>query len=141
MRSVPTFDCRRGLKPLYPAVAALYLAACSLLHDSATSVAADIENGVGRLGRQEGAVHVTTHDARARAGSDVRTVTAQFDKVGALIVWYKDGDGRVLESGSTSYHSRFVDTAETIIVDKPVASPLRIELQRRNGRAVVTRVF
>ena len=29
----------------------------------------------------------------------------------------------------------------SIIVDEPVASPLRIELQRRNGRAVVTRVF
>lgn len=131
----------QGSKPIFPAAVAFCLAGCSLLYDSATSVAADIESGVGRLGKQEGAVHVITHNAKARAGGDVRTVTVQFDKVGALIVWYKDGEGKVLESGSTSYHSRFVDTAETIIVDKPVASPLRIELQRRNGRAVVTRVF
>lgn len=139
MRTVA--DRRQRLDLLHPAVFALCLAGCSLLQDSATSIAADIEGGVGRLGRAEGATHVITHHAKARAGANVRSITVQFDQVGALIVWYKDGEGKVLESGSTSYHSRFVDTAETIIVDKPVASPLRIEFQRRNGRAVVTRVF
>ena len=69
----------QGLKPIFPAAVAFCLAGCSLLYDSATSVAADIESGVGRLGRQEGAVHVITHDSNARAGGDVRTVTVQFD--------------------------------------------------------------
>ena len=141
LRSFLFADHMRRLKRFFSVAFALCLAGCSLLQDSATSVAADIENGVGRLGRAEGATHVIVHEAKARAGANVRSITVQFDKVGALIVWYYDAEGKVLESGSTSYHSRFVDTAETIIVDKPVSSALRIELQRRNGRAVVTRVF
>lgn len=129
------------MKSVLSILLALCLAGCSLLLDAATSIAADIENGVGRLGSAEGSTHVITHDAKARAGAGARTITAQFDKVGALIVWYKDAEGKVLESGSTTYHSRFVDTAETIIVDKPIGSALSIELERRNGRAVVVRVF
>lgn len=129
------------MKPILAVLFALCLAGCSLLQDAATSIAADIESGVSRLGRAEGSTHVVTHDAKSRAGAGARTITVQFDKVGALIVWYKDAAGKVLESGSTTYHSRFVDTAQTIIVDKSMDSALSIELERRNGRAVVARVF
>jgi len=122
-------------------LAVLCLAGCSVMEDAATSVAYDLERGVRQLGSKEGSTHIVVHDAKARAGADVRSLTVQFDKVGALIVWYKDEAGTVIESGSTSYHSRFVDSPETIIVDAQIESPLSIELHRRNGRAVVGRVF
>lgn len=117
------------------------IAGCSLLEDAATSLAADVEDGAGRLGAAEGSTRIVTHDAKSRASREARTITVQFDKVGALIVWTKDGNGKVLESGSTSHHARFVDTPETIIVDRPIDSALKVELVRRGGRAVVARVF
>lgn len=122
-------------------VVLLCFAGCSVFEDAATSIAYDIERGVRHLGSREGATHVIVHDAASRAGDEVRTIKVQFDKVGALIVWYLDADGNVLESGSTTFHSRFVDTPGTIIVDQPIESPLNIEIQRRNGRAMVVKVF
>jgi hypothetical protein len=114
---------------------------CSTFEDAATSLAGDIEKSVRHLGDSEGSVYVVRHDAKARATAKARLITVQFDKVGALIVWYKDSDGNVIESGSTSYHSRFVDTPNTIILDKSIDSPLQVELQRLGGRAVVTKVY
>ena len=111
-----------------------------MFEDSATSIAYDIQRSVWRLGNKDGSTHVIIHDAKSRASADVRTIKVQFDKVGALIVWYMNSEGTVLESGSTSYLSRFVDIPETIIVEKPIGSPLRIEVQRRNGRANVVKV-
>jgi len=67
-------------------------------------------------------------------------MAVQFDKVGALIVWYYDADGNVLESGGTRYHSRFADVPQTMIVDKSIESSLRIKVERRNGHAVLTRL-
>lgn len=129
------------MKAILSIVFILCLAGCSVVEDAATSVAYDIERGVRRLGSGEGSTHVIVHNAKSRAGADARTIKAQFDRVGALIVWYMDASGKVLESGSTSYVSRFVDIPETIIVDKPIASSLSIEVQRRSGRAIVTRVY
>jgi hypothetical protein len=129
------------MKPLLSILMALLLPGCSALEDAATSLANDIESGVHNLSNNEGATYVIVHDAKARAGSNVRSFTVQFDKVGALIVWYKDADGKVLESGSTSYHSRFVDTPQTIIVDKDIDAPLSILVQRQRGRAVVEKVY
>jgi hypothetical protein len=117
------------------------LAGCSMLEDAATSVAYDIKRGVRHLGKKEGSSHVIHHDAKSRAGADARTIKTQFDKVGALIVWYMDADGKVLESGSTSYLSRFVDIPETIIVEQPINSSLNIEVRRQNGRAIVAKVY
>jgi hypothetical protein len=117
------------------------IAGCSAFEDSATSLAYDIEKSVSRLGAAEGSTYVVVHDAKARAPASVRTIAVQFDKVGALIVWYKDAQSKVIESGSTSYHARFVDTPNTIIVEKSIDSPLHVEIQRRSGRAIVTNVF
>jgi hypothetical protein len=64
----------------------------------------------------------------------------QLDKVGALIVWCKDAAGNTVASGSTTYHSRFIDTPQTYILEKPAGSTLVIEIERRNGRAVVVNV-
>lgn len=129
------------MKKILTMLIVIYLAGCSMFEDSATSIAYDIERGVRRLGSSEGSTHVIVHDAKPRAGADARTIKVQFDKVGALIVWYIDANGKVLESGSTSYLSRFVDIPETIIADLQIASPVSIELQRRSGRAVVARVY
>jgi hypothetical protein len=114
---------------------------CSAFEDTATSLANDIERQVKYLGGTDGSTYVITHNAKARATANARLITVQFDKVGALIVWYKDADGKVIESGSTSYHARFVDTPNTIIVDKSIDSPLQVEVQRLGGRAIVARVF
>ncbi len=119
---------------------ALCVAGCSVLQDAATSLAADVEDGAGRLSAREGATRYVWHDAGARAGPAARTIRVQFDRVGALIVWYLDGEGNVLESGSTTHHSRYVETPETLLVDLPIDAPVRIELRRRGGRAVVTEV-
>lgn len=45
-----------------------------------------------------------------------------------------------MSSHSTTYHSRFVDTPRTWILDKPAASTLTIDLQRQGGRAVIVDV-
>lgn len=129
------------MKPFLSILLVLTLTGCSILEDEATNIAYDIERGIVRLGRTEGASHVIVHDARSRAGPEVRTIKVQFDKVGALIVWYMDANGTVVDSGSTSYLSRFVDISETIIRDKPIDSPFNIEVQRRNGRAIVANVY
>jgi hypothetical protein len=131
----------KKMKTILPLLTLLCLCSCSVFEDSATSIAYDIERGVRRLGSKDGSTYVIVHDAKARADAEARTITLQFDKVGALIVWYIDADGKVLESGSTSYLSRFVDIPETIIVDLQIASPVSIELQRRSGKAVVARVY
>lgn len=64
----------------------------------------------------------------------------QFDKVGALIVWGKDAAGNTVSSHGTSYHSRFVDTPKTYILEKPAGSTLVIDLERRGNRAIITDV-
>ena len=64
----------------------------------------------------------------------------QLDKVGALIVWCKDTAGNTVSSHSTSSHNRAVDTADTFIVDKGAGETLIIDLERQDGRAVITGV-
>jgi hypothetical protein len=64
----------------------------------------------------------------------------QFDRVGALIVWCEDAAGATVSSDSTTYHARFVDTQRTFVLDKLPASTLAIDLERRNGRAVIVNV-
>lgn len=129
------------MRTTLPFFLVLILAGCSLFEDAATSIAYDIERGVRHLGSKEGSTRVITHHAQSRAGPEVRTIKVQFDKVGALIVWYSDENGKVVSSSSTSYLGRFVTIPETIILEKPIDDPVRIKVERRNGRAVVTRVY
>ncbi|MCI0516366.1 MAG: hypothetical protein L0Y45_00885 [Woeseiaceae bacterium] len=112
---------------------------CDLLSDAATRLAYDIEAAEGRLGREPGARYSIRHTP-ANASECGGPYTVQLDKVGALIVWCRDVSGNTVASGSTTYHSRFIDTAQTYIVDKAAGSTLVIEIERRNGRAVVTNV-
>jgi hypothetical protein len=127
----------RALLLLLPLLA---LSACNILSDPATNLAYAIEAEVDRLGQDEGASYTIEYAPPSRWVERSGTYTVQFDKVGALIVWYKDAGGKVTASGSTSYIARFVDVPRTYIVNKPTDSVLSIELHRQNGRAVVTNV-
>lgn len=130
-----------SIKVFITMLLALSLTACSMFEDAATSIAYDIERDLWHLGKEDGSKYVVVHDAKARAPSEARTIKVQFDKVGALIVWYMNADGKVLESGATSYLSRFVSIPETIVVDLQMSAPVNIEIQRKNGQAIVTRVY
>jgi hypothetical protein len=121
------------------AASVLLLSGC--LTDAATRLAYDIEAGAGRVGRAEGAVYTLVHRVPSSAGECVGPYRVQLDKVGAIIVWCKDAAGdTTVSSHSTSYHSRFVETSETRIVDKPANEALVIVMERRGGRVVITGV-
>lgn len=108
--------------------------------DAATRLAYDIEDGAGRLGREAGATYSIRHKTPSAPDECTGPYTVQFDKVGALIVWCKDAAGNTVSSHSTSYHSRFVDTPKTLILEKLAGSTLVIDIERRGGRAVITGV-
>ena len=115
-------------------------AGCDGWTDAATRLAYDIEAGAGRLGRENGATHSIRHNTPSKAGECTGPYTVQVDKVGAIIIWCKDAAGRTVSSHSTSYHARFIDTPRTYILEKPAGTTLTIDIERRNGRAVVTDV-
>jgi len=114
------------------------LCACSVFNDPATRLAYAIERGAGHLPGRAGATYTMHYRPPAKLGRDGDSYTVQLDKAGALIVWYKRADGRAIDSGSTSYHARFVATPKTWILDKPGDAALDITLTREGGRAVVT---
>lgn len=108
--------------------------------DAATRLAFDIEAGADRLGGEAGATYSIRHRTASKSGECTGPYAVQLDKVGALIVWCKDADGRTVTSHSTSYHARFVDIPRSYVLEKEVGTELIIDLERRNGRAVVTDV-
>jgi len=112
------------------------LGGCDVMTDSGTRLGYDIESGAKRLGPEEGATYRIEHRP-ANASECSHTYTVQLDKVGALIVWCQDASGQTVASGSTTFHSRFIDTPETWIIDKEAGTTLVIVIERRNGRAVV----
>lgn len=118
----------------------LLIPACGALSDPATRLAYAIERGVHELPADEGARYTIRYEPPDSLRKHGDTYTVQLDKVGALIVWYKDANGTVIDSGSTSYHARFVDTPRTYIVDEPGDAALNITIEREGGRAVVTNV-
>lgn len=124
-----------------PLLFAAALSGCGAFTDAATRLAYDIKANVRNLGRQEGAMLVVQHETPSRSGECEGPYRVLFDKTGALIVWCKDAHGNTVSSHSTSHHARFVDTREKFIVEKLAGSPLLIQLQRQNGRAVITNVF
>ena len=117
------------------------LSGCGVFTDPATRIAFDIEAGVGRLSAEEGSSYTIRHTEPSKSGECTGPYKIQFDKVGALIIWCEDASGRTISSHSTSYHSRFVDTPKTLILDKPAGSVLLITLERRHGRVVITSVL
>jgi len=129
---------RRFLPPLFLFVATS--TGCDVATDAATRLASDIEAGAGRLGTEAGARFGIQHRTPSKPDECAGPYAVQLDKVGALIIWCKDAAGRTVSSHSTSYHARFVDTPQTFNLEKPAGSTLTIDLERRDGRAVVTDV-
>lgn len=117
----------------------LLLAACDAFTDGATRLAYALEDGSRHLGTEAGARY-SVRATPAQGSECAGPYRAQFDKAGALIVWCRNDAGDTVSSHSTSYHARFVDTPITYIVDKPAGVPLLIDLERRDGKAVIAAV-
>jgi hypothetical protein len=111
------------------------------LTDPATRLAYDIERGASLLAMTEGSRYKIEHRTPSKTGACHQAYKVQLDQVGALIIWCKDNNGNTASSHSTSYQSRFIVVPRTIIVTKTAGSTLIIELERRNGNAVVTDLY
>jgi hypothetical protein len=122
------------------AIFAATLAACGVITDPATRLAADLEDGADRLPQRDGATDAVHHATPSRPGQCDGPYKVQLDRVGAMIVWCKDTAGNTVSSHSTTSHNRAVDTSQTFIVDKGAGETLIIDLERRGGRAVITGV-
>ena len=122
------------------AVLAANLAACGVVTDPATRLAADLEDGADRLPRQDGATDAVHHATPSWPGQCEGPYKVQLDRVGAMIVWCYDAAGNTVSSHSTTSHNPAVDTPQTYIVDKGAGETLIVELQRRGARAVITGV-
>ena len=122
-------------------IAAIAIVGCGVLTDAATRLAFEIEAAVRRLGSEDGASYTVRHVVERKPGEPHGPSTVQLDKVGALIVWCRDAEDKVLSSHSTTHHGRFVDTRETFIVNKPAGGVLIIRLERQQGRAVIVSVL
>jgi hypothetical protein len=116
------------------------LAGCDLFTDAATRLAYDLESAAGRLGSGDGSRYTLVHATPSARGQCVGPYRVQVDRVGAIVVWCHDAGGATVSSHSTTYHSRYVDIAATVIVDKPAGAPLTLELERRGGRPVIVGV-
>jgi hypothetical protein len=116
------------------------LAGCDIGTDAATRLSYDIEAGASHLGKENGARYSVEHKTPSKSGECDGPYTVQLDKVGALIIWCKDAIGKVVSSHSTSYHTRFVDTPQTYILEKRARTPLTIDLERRGDRVVIADV-
>jgi len=107
--------------------------------DAATRLAYEIETAAGRVGHPENSRFTLAHHTPSRKGECDNRYTVQLDKAGALIIWCKDEkNNQTLSSHSTSYHSRFVATPHTRILEKNAGETLFIELERQNGKVVIS---
>jgi len=122
------------------AFAAALAAGCGGATDPATRLAADLVDAADALPPRDGAIDALHHATPSRPGQCEGPYKVQLDKVGALIVWCRDAAGNTVSSHSTSSHARAVETAQTFIVDKGAAETLIIDLERQDGRAVITGV-
>lgn len=120
------------------ALAALLAASLSgCVTDPATRLAYDIERSVSRLAQTEGVRHSVEHRTPSKSGQCEGPYSVQLDQAGALVIWCRDAAGATVSSHSTSYQSRLIVTPQTYVVEKPAGATLIIELERRDGRAVV----
>ena len=113
---------------------------CDSFTDPATRLAYAIEGGVGNLRHKPGSEYLIDQFSPQAGDECAGAYKVQLDKVGAIIIWCMDASGAVESSHSTSYHARFVNTADTFLIEKPAGSALTVTLQRRDGLAVITSV-
>ena len=94
------------IKIILALVAALIIvsyAGCDIISDPATRLDDTIDNSVASLGNDEGDMLTIRYQPDIDKTGSYRV---QFDKVGALIVWYEDARGKVIDSGTTSLPNR-----------------------------------
>lgn len=128
---------RKGTAHRALALAAVcVLSGCGVFTDAATRLAFDIESSARKL-KADGDRITLHHEMPSRPGECAGPYTVQLDKVGALVLWCRDADGKVLSSPGTSHHSRFVQTPETYYLHKGAGETLVIELERRGRHAVI----
>jgi hypothetical protein len=120
-------------------VAMFLLSGCDVFTDAATRLAYDIESAAKKL-KNHGDKFTLYHETPSKRGECGGPYTVQFDKVGALIIWCKDEDGKVSTSPGTSYHRRFVQTPETYYLDKAAGETLVIELEQQRDKVVIVKV-
>jgi hypothetical protein len=116
------------------------VAGCGMFTDAATRLADDLEAGSKQLGNTEGAAYSVVHRTPSKTGECAGPYKVQIDKVGALIIWCYDATGKTVSSHSTSYHASFVATPQTYLMEMGAGSTLTIDLERRNGQAVIVAV-
>ncbi len=122
------------------ALAVVSVAACDIATDPATRLAYDIESGAKRLGDEAGATYTVSHATPSKPGECTGPYKLQLDDVGAIFIWCKDAVGETVSSHSTTYHSNFVDSPKTFLLDKGAGEVLAIDLKRRGSRAIITDV-
>jgi hypothetical protein len=116
----------------------VFVAGCS---DGATRAAYQIESETASFQKSRDARHTIVHQpVRQWDNGCAGAYKLQMDKVGALIIWCYDSDGKTTNSHSTSYHARFVDTPQTWIVEKKSGESTAIELEKTSGKPRVTNV-
>ena len=120
------------------------LTACvDFLADAATAIAYDIESHTERFARSGATTTTLVHVPKASRGGCTDGYRVQFSRAAGLVVWCW-APGSTTESVSshiTTYHLRFVEVSETIIVDKPRGEPLSIEITKGRHKPVVGKVW
>lgn len=124
------------------AVVAVSLASCFGFIDAATAIAYDIEADAGRFARSGAASATIVHTPMSSRGGCKDDYRVQFSRASALVVWCRapGSTTATVSSHTTTYHLRFVDVPETIIVDKRHGESLSIDLARGAGKPVVAAV-
>jgi hypothetical protein len=119
--------------------------ACSdFLADAATAIAYDIESHTGRFAASKAAAATTlVHVPKPNRGGCADGYRVQFSRASSLVVWcWAPGSTtQSVSSHTTTYHLRFVDVRETIIVDKQRGESLSIEIVSAPGKPLVRTVW
>lgn len=124
------------------AIGALALAALmSSCSDAATRIAYDIESGVAAFARSSAAQTTIRHVPHAFPEGCAGRYRVQLSANSALVVWCRgamDHDDSGSSSHITTYHLRFVEVPRKFVVDKAAGEVTFIDLEKREGKAVVT---
>jgi len=120
------------------------LTAClDFLTDAATAIAYDIESHTASFARSNAAMATLVHVPKSSRGGCEDGYRVQFTRASSLVVWCRapGSTAQSVSSHTTTYHLRFVDVSETIIVDKRRGEPLSIEIAKGPHKPVVRRVW
>lgn len=109
--------------------------------DAATRLAYDLKAAAGKLATKEGSDYLLVHRMPSKKGECDGPYRVQIDQAGALIFWCKDEAGNSIGSPATSYHRPYVETRQTMILDKAAGEAIHIRLERVATRAVIVEAY